>query len=321
MASVATFSQAYGPAAAYQGVIYSSHPQYEVFREEYELLDDVMAGSARIKAKNDVYLPVPNHTEYNVDSTRYQQYKKRAIFTNITGRMASTLVGLGYLREPKVTLPPKLKMMEEDADGTGLSLLQFSKEVALEVITYGRAGILVDFPSVTDARRRRALGDRLRPYLKLYKAQEIVNWNFTGCRLQFVVLKRQTELLNGYTVTMQPQWRLLEMSGGNREDFSYGGRYMSRTFKVESIANPSGVTPLDSNGRPFERILFHFCGARNNGGRLWGPPLFPVADLNIGLYRNSADAEELAFLSGQPTPVFWGLDSKAVRDFANGTLE
>lgn len=318
---IASYSQGYGPASAYQGVVYSSHPQYEAFREDYELLDDVMAGSSRIKSKNDVYLPVPNSVEYNVDSVRYQQYKKRAIFINITGRMASTLVGLGYLREPKITLPSKLKMLEEDADGTGLSLLQFSKEVALEVITYGRAGILVDFPSVTDARRRRALGDRLRPYLKLYHAQEIVNWNYAGCRLQFVVLKRQAEVLNSYAVTLQPQWRLLEMSGGNRDDFSYGGKYVTRTFRVESMNEPTGVTPLDANGNPFDRILFHFCGSRTNSGRLSSPPLAPVADLNVGLYRNSADGEELAFLSGQPTPVFWGADSKTIKELADKKIE
>ena len=304
------------------GILFTTHPQYEQHRNEYELLDDVMAGSAVIKSRNDVYLPVPNHEEYTVTSVRYQQYKQRAIFANITRRMSRTLVGLGYLREPKLTLPPKLKMMEEDVDGEGLSIIQFSKALALEVLIYGRAGILVDYPTITDARRRRALGDRLRPYLKLYKAKEIVNWGKTGGRIQFVVLKRDTEVMTGFNIALEPRWRILQMVGGNHDDFAYGGKYTSRIYSLANGKTSAPVvTPLDYNGNRFERILFHICGAEDNTWDVDGAPMYSVGDLNIGHYRNSADAEEIAFLGGQPTPVISGMDSRQVAANAGQRIE
>ena len=306
------------PTAA--GDIYSTHPEYEDARESYELLDDVMAGSFRIKSKTDKYLPVPNPTENSVDSLRYQQYLKRAIFTSFTKRMARTLVGLGYLREPKIKLPDKLKFMEDDVDGTGLSLIQLSKAMALEVMVFGRAGILTDFPNVSSANRRN-LGDRLRPYLKLYRAAEIPNWNVLGYRLQFVTLRKQEEVLNGYSVTYQPRWRILEMSGGNRADFSYGGRYMSKSFSLSDSSGARTFTPLDYKGKPFERILFQICGAANNTWNVDPAPMLDVATLNIGHFINSADAEEISYKAGQPFYVFSGLDERQVKSNAGAKVE
>ena len=296
-------------AIAYQ----ATHPEYQEMEYDYELLDDVMQGEYRIKQKGTKYLPMPNPTDRSADNlARYEQYKARAIFSNITRRIARSMIGLGFLREPEVRLPPELAMMEKDATGTGLSLVQLAKELGLFVLVMGRGGIHVDYPS----RRLGIDPSRYRPYLVFYKAKEIVNWLIRGYRLQFVTLKREIEIVDGYNVTLTPRWRILEMVGGNNDNISAGGRYVNRLYHGTS-PNPENVVPVDFNRRPFDHILFHICGAFSNSWSVDDAPMYPVATNNLGLFRNSADAEEIAYIGGQPQIFVSGLDNRVVQDSSN----
>ena len=290
------------------------HPSYQAVREQYDILEDVMAGEQAVKTKRTKYLPMPNPTDQSAANlVRYEQYLTRAIFPNITRRMARTLVGLGFLREPKVELPPKLMALEDDCDGSGLSLVQFAKKMALETIVYGRCAVLIDYPSRRLAMSKMFDSSRVRPYFDFYKASEITNWYEQGYRLQFVTLTREVELLQSYVVRYEPCWRLLEMRGGNRADFSSGGRFVSR-INTQSDGQ-STVIPVDAMGNPFDHITLQICGAFTNSWEIRDndAPLYPVATLNLGLFRNIADAEEIAFVAGQPQIFVTGLDNTQVR--------
>ena len=287
----------------------ATHPQFQEKEEEYEMLTDVMAGEYRVKLRRTKYLPMPNASDRSAGNlTRYQQYLTRAVFSNITQRMARTLIGFGFLREPKIELPPQLSVLEDDASGTGLPLVQLAKELALNVIVYGRAGLLVDFPSRTIADP-----NRLRPYVDLYYATEIINWLVRGRRLQFVTLRRPIPSVEGYNVSETNSWRILEMVGGNRRDFSAGGNYVSKLYNGDSERS-TNVVPVDFSRNTFDHITFHICGAFDNSWNIDGAPLAPVASLNLAHYRNSADAEEIAFISGQPQTFIVGLENEVVRE-------
>jgi len=52
---------------------------------------------------------------------------------------------------------------------------------------------------------------------------------------------------------------------------------------------------------PVDEIPFTFIGASNNDSTIDDAPLLPLAELNIGHFRNSADNEESSFVVGQPT--------------------
>ena len=78
------------------------------------------------------------------------------------------------------------------------------------------------------------------------------------------------------------------------------------TTRSDGVNHLRTVTPLDAKGMPFNEILFQFVGAENNSPDIDFPPLYDLAELNIGHYRNSADYEETSFIAGQPTPVVSG---------------
>jgi hypothetical protein len=57
-------------------------------------------------------------------------------------------------------------------------------------------------------------------------------------------------------------------------------------------------------------IPFQFLGSENNDTSIDDSPLYDMAEINIGHYRNSADYEEAAYLVGQPQPWMAGLDEQ-----------
>jgi hypothetical protein len=69
-------------------------------------------------------------------------------------------------------------------------------------------------------------------------------------------------------------------------------------------------TPLNGLGQPWRVIPFQFLGSENNDTSIDDSPLYDMAEINIGHYRNSADYEEAAYLVGQPQPWMAGLDEQ-----------
>jgi hypothetical protein len=67
-------------------------------------------------------------------------------------------------------------------------------------------------------------------------------------------------------------------------------------------------------------IPFEFIGATNNDSTVDDAPLYDLAELNIGHYRNSADYEEASFIVGQPTPWFSGLTEDWVENVFKGKI-
>jgi hypothetical protein len=72
--------------------------------------------------------------------------------------------------------------------------------------------------------------------------------------------------------------------------------------------------PKDASGNNLTEIPFHFVGSENNDIAPNRPPLYDLASMNIGHYRNSADYEESCFITGQPTPVLSGLSEDWVHN-------
>ena len=104
------------------------------------------------------------------------------------------------------------------------------------------------------------------------------------------------------------------------DDFTYtrvlllndDGDYIQRLYDEhdELLYDEDGDSDIyikKSDGSNWKEILFVPVGAENNDLTPDKPPLYDVAEINIGHYRNSADFEESSFLVGQPTPVFTGL--------------
>ncbi|EHO6159999.1 DUF4055 domain-containing protein, partial [Salmonella enterica] len=87
-------------------------------------------------------------------------------------------------------------------------------------------------------------------------------------------------------------------------DIDSDGNYRQRLFRfdAEGGAQEDVVEIYPDLGESLRGVIpFTFIGATNNDATIDDAPLLPLAELNIGHYRNSADNEESSFVVGQPT--------------------
>lgn len=292
------------------------------FLKIFGQIADCVKGEKWVKDRKTDYLPQPNASDQSLENQeRYLAYLNRAVFYGVTGRTLSGLVGQVFSRKGILELPPELQVMEDDANGEGVSLEQSVKRATGLVMAFGRAGLYTDYPTTeaTTTKADLATGD-VRPVINLYQPDHIINWRTTtrGAKtlLSLVVLKeRYIASDDSFEAIMETRYRVLRL-----ED----NVYTVEIFEGEGGTSTStGITtPLDSAGSPFTKIPFTFIGAENNDSKIDDPPLYDLSTLNIAHYRNSADYEESSFIVGQPTPYFSGLTQAWVDEvFDGGTVQ
>lgn len=302
------------PPAGLGGVSYIKDDLRKL-EKEYQWIFDALAGEQFIKAKKTEYLPMPNAHDVSPENTlRYENYVNRAVFYNVTKRTLRGLAGMVFTRDPIAELPTPIEPMIADATGGGVALDQLAKRSTSQVLAYGRSGLFVDYPSTQDAISLRDVTERgIRPIMRVYAPWEVINWRVEtrGAKdlLSLVVLREKFIMEDdGFEVKYGPQWRVL--------------RLVNQQYQVEIWRQNSGdearivsrYIPTDANERPFNEIPFIFIGSEDNDPTPDEAPLYDLASLNIGHYRNSADYEESCFIVGQPTPYFAGLSENWVKN-------
>jgi hypothetical protein len=290
----------------------------------YEMIEDCLEGEYAVKEKKTTYLPKPNPTDTSAaNQSRYEDYIKRAIFYNVTARTSDALVGQIFLRPPEIELPELLGPIEENANGEGLDIIQLTKEACNYVLPYGRGGMLTDYPTTEGmVSRGDIMEGRVRPTIRFYKPQDIINWETrvigNETVLTMVVLKEVFERRDegSFKVSKYEQFRALELldDGCVRVSiFVYDADH--RGMDRERV-----YTICDVEGNEFGRIPFTFIGSENNDPYIDRPPLYTMSVLNIAHYRNSADYEESLYFIGQPTLFIAGVTEDWVKDVWKGTL-
>lgn len=292
-------------------------------KPKWDLIRDCLDGQYAIKAAGDKYLPRPNPADISVENkARFNAYVQRAVFYNVTKRTVDGLIGQVFLRDPITDVPPELEILEVDADGASVGMTQQAKRALRSVLGYGRAGIFVDYPPTDGAttKEQQATGN-VRPTITLYEPWDIINWRVTTVgarRLLSLLVLHETFTQEGvgdeFESTQEDQWRVLKLING--------------VYTVELYRSTSGAftkivhTPQDSAGKTLSEIPFSFIGATNNDADIDGAPIYDMATLNIGHYRNSADYEEACYLTGQPTPWVSGVTESWVKNvFKGGKLQ
>lgn len=292
--------------------------EYRDLLPQYDLIEDCVNGERAVKARRTIYLPQPNaELQTPENMTRYDAYLTRAVFYNVTKRTLAGLVGEVYLRNPVVEIPNILDAVHWDATGGGITLEQLSKRACQWSLSSGRTGLFVDYPR-TDKPASRADIDNgnIRPILRIFDAKKVINWRTLrkGAReyLSLVVIEDEYVVNDdGFMQSMAKEWLVLRMDESNRY---VQERWRTESDKVEELV------PLGSDGKPLDEIPFIFIGSENNDAEPDNPPLYDLASLNIGHYRNSADYEESCYIVGQPTPFLSGLSEEWVKNILKDTV-
>lgn len=308
-----------------------SGPNVDYTRQElisllpkWQLIEDCLGGSEVVKQKGVAYLPMPNASDKSTENTtRYENYKSRAVFYNVTRRTLDGMVGQVFSRDPICSIPEAMRIIKENCDGAGVTLDQQSKLALNNVMAYGRGGLLVDYPNVEKPATVQELKEGLiRPTIVLYGPKDVINWRYRTVGavslLDLVVIKENALASDdGFEVKSELRWRVLRLNSA--------GEYTVEIFKYDELkqefVSQGTYTPKDGKGRAWREIPFKFIGVMNNDASPDQPPTYDLAVINIAHYRNSADYEDSCYMVGQPTPVFSGLTQQWVDQVLKGEIK
>lgn len=286
----------------------SEHPEYSTRKIQWDKLRDCAAGQEAIHAKTTVYLPKLS----GQTADDYKAYRDRTPFYGATPRTIDGLSGMVFRKEPHVEVPDGFKPFLNDITLGGMDLNGFAEQIVDDDITVGRAGILVDHPSVAaDTTKAQAEAQNIRPFLKHYAAENIFNWKVEGRKnaqvLTQVRLWEYAELRKSeFEVEVRKQIRILDLNEvGQYRQRIFIKAMMPTTMREEWIQLGPDIIPLKS-GTPLDFIPFWFVGVKNNDACPEKPPLIDLANMNISHYKSTADLEHGAHFTGLPTAVITG---------------
>jgi Domain of unknown function (DUF4055) len=300
------------------------HPSYVAQQRAWKMFEDAAAGELQIKAARETYLPRPNPSDTSQENKeRFEAYLRRAVYYGVTGRTLKSFVGMAYMTDPTVDLPPAISGLADDISGSGLTLLQQSQSALSEVLKAGRAGLLADYPKTSgEISKAQLLTQQIQPTLTLYRAMDIRNWRVSKVggkyMLVLVVLAESKEEAeeDGFGVKETGCYRVLKLApivpGSTTLVYTVevweqqaGADLNTRTWSVADTFQPKR-----GDGTNWSEIPFTFSGSENNDWTVDDAPLGDLAFLNIAHYRNSADYEDSVYTVGQPQLWVAGLDER-----------
>lgn len=308
--------------------------EYDEYRWTWDKLRLIAEGSDALKewdvehslGKPDKYAFLIRPPAQELDEYKFYVYNTR--FFNAFERTVEVLIGFFFYRDPKVNIPSSMQPIMDNIDRRGSTFLDFAKKTAYEILRVGRCGVLVDYPRVVTERAltkadAKKLG--LRPFLRFYKTEDIMNWEFTIIdnvrTLSRVVLR---ELVGPYAWTQTALVRVLELVPEDADEFGVptAWHYQSSLFQLEKTKETffmkrtgdmfnsaellDQASPTKADGSFFTEIPFRFAGLTCDQTEVQRPPLLDIANLNIDHYRKSADISSALFHCAHPTPIFCG---------------
>ena len=296
----------------------TQHSRYKAMSDQWVKCRAVAAGQKAVHAAGELFLPkLKDQTAED-----YKAYKLRASFFNASFRTISALSGLIFRKPPVVDVPESIEPMLEDVTMSGIDFQIFAQQTAIEILTTGRIGVLVDFPSQSTEGMTQADAEsqKIRPTMQKYQAESIINWKTARMgnetALSMVVLREDAALPaeNEFKHKTEVRYRVLDLVKRKKEDATgekeEGFVYRVRVFRIDQDSKEQQQVGADlfplMNGKPLAYIPFYFIGVDDTTPDVDEPPLIDLVNLNLAHYQLTADYRNGLHFTGLPTAMFWG---------------
>lgn len=266
----------------------SKHPLYDANIGIWKRCRTVYDGEDAVKEAGKAYLPRPG----GLDDAEYAAYTQRALFYEAVGRTIAGFVGAIARKDPTIVASDKLEPIIADITADGLTLAELIKQLACEAILQARLGILVDY----DEKQK-------RPYLTIYKTENITNWTDDMVVLSETVYEPDAE--DQFKLKAVEQYRQLWLNEGVYTVTVWRKSVSPQSAAVTQWVVHSEVVPRRS-GKSFDAIPFYWLAPSGRTPRIEKPPLLGLVNVSLSHYRNSADLEHGRHFTGLPTLYICG---------------
>lgn len=256
---------------------------------EWPMLEALIAGTAEMRKASTAFLPQwPAETP-----EAYRARLSVATLFPAYRRTVNVMSGKPFSKTVTLDAPARIAEWAEDIDLQGVSLHSFAAEMFQEVIGFGLAGILVEYPRAEPAAGRTvAQVERagLRPYWVRVRHDQILGWKagLVAGRMQLTqlrLLESFEEPEGPYGVAVKPQVRVLEPGGW--EVWREAGK------SGEWVLADSGTTTLAEV--PFVPLYGHRVAYMQGKA-----PLLDLAYLNVKHWQSQSDQDTIIHVARVP---------------------
>ncbi len=279
----------------------TQHPEYAANLAKWQKCNDGAMGESAVHDAGETYLPKLREEDHRDYTARLN----RAPFFNATWRTIAGLRGMMFRKPGTVELPTVIDGYTDNIDAAGTPLQTFAQKIVERALTVGRVGIMVDQPPMPDTSGKpltvaaaQALG--MRPSLKRYDAEHIINWRTTTLGnvtvLSMVVLQEAARVSSDeFGHETEARYRVLDLTEQG---------YRQRLYRIDAKGadeQVGGDVYPQMAGRSMPYIPFVFVGVDETGPQVEEPPLMDLIDMNFYHYTVGADYEHGCHFSGLPT--------------------
>lgn len=323
----------------------SKHPLYVDQFDNWQQMTHTFAGEKTVKEQGVNYLPPTSGQEADGMDTlqspgykSYKRYRARAVFPEYVEDAVEAMLGVMHHKPPVIELPDAMEPLRERATLRNESLEMLLRRINEQQLINGRLGLLVDLLAEPvnrdqgDTQPRVATGVEQRdlPYISLYHAQNIINWD-TGRRdgiqienANLVVLdESEYERTKDFNWEWQEKFRVLVLGDPELNEPSGGGLYQFATYRNSKTFSSTDLQTPSRIGQPVDFIPFTFINASDVVPEPDKPPLLGLSNLCLTVYRGEADFRQALYMQGQDTLVITGAGSsdEDIRIGAEGRLD
>lgn len=294
--------------------------QYYRNASKWQTVRDALDGEVAIKRSNTRYLPMPAAMQLagtktpSVTSTSeiyaynnhtnepYAAYKTRARFPEFTDATLRGIVGL-ILRNPSAYHDMPYEEFTKDCTPDGKSLEELELYLNTEVMSLGRIGILADPNTESN-----------KPKIVVYPTEDIINWQTKGNKENIVftgiLLRDTTNNDDFWESNSNDEYHLLLIL--DNDGYYTVGKYKNGT-RYEVI-QPS------YQGKRLTYIPFITIGTVDLTPDIDSPPLWPLANLAVGIYQVDADLRNAQYMSCNPMLTLSGVDKDDIPTAIGSTV-
>jgi hypothetical protein len=311
-------SSASGSGAGASSDMATAHPSYTERMPDWIQMRDTWSGQRAVKSKGLAYLPASDGMikdglyQGGKGANAYHAYLTRAVFHSFVADAVDTMNGMMWTKPPRFDLPESGAMdyLKHKATNEGEGLHHLLRAINRQQLITGRLGLLVDLPANETV-------DEPRPYISMYHAEKIINWD-AGFRgesdvetTNLVVLDESGPKRQGLFQWIDTtQFRVLML--GDPENNENEGVYRFGVFTGEAGGSPTYLSDqmrtATSRGTPFDHIPWVFINANSTTSTVCEPPILGLSDLTLALYRLEADYRQALFMQTQDTLFTKGFD-------------
>jgi len=251
-----------------------------------------------------------------IGRANYCAYRDRALMGGFMSDAVDMFLGLLWHRPTVFELGPLEPIFGEDrpATATGESLRQLLRRMHVEIMITGRLGLLGDMPAEQSS--------SLSPYVEMYDAEQIVNWNdgaleLGRSKLNLVVLDESTSVMQP-DLSWKPECRHRVLWLGSLAGMESSGAYRVARFDGDQAFDPGRATQPEMRGRQLDELPFVFVSTKSLTTRIEPPPLISLARAVLALYRMDADYRQHIHMCGQDTLYTRGAEEGEVKSVGAG---